>query len=227
MELEAVIEARLARDPGEAVQGCRLLYRMWALRVGDELAAVRDATAIVRPEGTVVVHLSHVVVAPAHRRTGVAALLRAVPVRLAREAWTRAGRAGRPNEVVLVAEMEPWDAAVPDRVTRLRAYATAGFSVIEPVALRYRQPDFRSPAEIDAGGGACLLPMWLLVRRVGREEETVMPREEVRAAVGALYAMYGAEFRRRDMALVWADWRGLDRADSRFALHSPIAIRTP
>ena len=43
--------------------------------------------------------------------------------------------------------------------------------MIDPRKVRYLQPDFRAPDEIDLGGGPKPLSLALIVRRVRREHE--------------------------------------------------------
>ena len=174
----------------------RLLYEMILVRRDGEFVAVRDHTAIRTRDGAqAVVHLSHNLVAPAARRTGLAGWLRALPVQAGRECL-----AGNNGPITLIAEMEYDDGRDPDRAIRLRAYEKAGFVKIDPRFVDYHQPDFRAPAEIDATGGARPLRFQLLIRRVGREEERTITGQEIRTLVQALYDIYGPQFRPHDMA---------------------------
>jgi GNAT superfamily N-acetyltransferase len=196
MERMGVIRDRLAWDPHRPMQGAARLYEMVVLRRRGAVAALRDHTAVVRldahghpVEGPVVVHLSHVWVDPAHRGSGLAAWLRAIPLQAARHAAQAIGCApGAP--VVLVAEMEPRDPAEPARMIRLRSYERAGFRLVDPQAAPYAQPDFR-PAELLAGETPQPIPLGLVLRRVGRELESTMPADELAAVVDAIYAVYG------------------------------------
>lgn len=196
METRSVIADRLAWDPGQPAPGAALAYELLVLRREGELAALRDHTAVVRlgaagrpAEGPVVVHLSHAFVDPAHRRTGLAAWLRALPLQAARRCAAASGLpAGGPT--VLVAEMEPPDPAEPRRLVRLRSYERAGFQKLDPAAAPYAQPDFRPP-EVLAGATPTAVPLALVLRRVGREAETSMPAAEVAAVVEAIYSVYG------------------------------------
>jgi GNAT superfamily N-acetyltransferase len=205
LEQQSVLAQRFGWDPSRPIKGYALLYEMIVLRSAGDIAAVRDHTAIVPVGGGVdeaapaVVHLSHVLVAPPWRRTGLTGWLRAWPILTARDCLRRAGRAtGAP--VTLVAEMEPLDPEYDNRTVRLLAYERAGFTKVDPAHVDYRQPDFRPAAEIDAGGGPRPLPMTLIVRRVNREAEPTLPARELRDIVRALYSMYGASFRGTDMA---------------------------
>jgi GNAT superfamily N-acetyltransferase len=204
LEQQAVLAQRFAWEPGRPVNGWSMRYEMIVLKSGGMIAAVRDHTAIVPASGThapdaAVVHLSHVLVAPAWRRTGLTGWLRAWPILTGRDCLRAAGRS-IDAPITLVAEMEPPDAEYNDRFVRLRAYERAGFKKVDPAHVDYHQPDFRAPIDIEASGGPRPLPMMLIVRRVGREAETTLPGDELRHVVRAIYGMYAATFRQADMA---------------------------
>jgi GNAT superfamily N-acetyltransferase len=190
LETRDVIAARFTADPA-------MCYEMILARVAGTIAAVRDQT-ILWFEGEVVVHLSHLLVAPEWRRSGLAGWMRAVALVSARAMATARGTPGAP--ITLVGEMEYDDGSDPRRAVRLTAYERAGFLKIDPRVVRYFQPDFRSPAEIDASGGALPLPFQLIIRRVGRETHRTIRGADVRRLVRALYTMYGTQFRPQDMA---------------------------
>jgi hypothetical protein len=209
IERRAVIAERLQWDPHRALDQYALLYELLAVMRGDELVAMRDHTAIAplsgcrgAEPGDVVVHLSHVLVEPPLRRSGMAAWLRAVPLQTARACAAAAGLR-QDTRVTLVAEMEPADGVTPTRIARLRSYERAGFLKLDPRALHYAQPDFRPAAEIEATG---LRPIALdlVVRRVGRERERRCSGAEAHAIASALYAMFGVHIRRQHMAPLWA-----------------------
>ena len=203
MEARRVIRERLAWDPAQplAIPGASplaraaLAYELLVLRRDGAIAALRDHTAVVRldaharPLGRpVVVHLSHALVEPAQRGTGLAAWLRALPLQAARRCARAAGCApGTP--VVLVAEMDPPGPESPARLARLRSYERAGFRKLDPDAAPYAQPDFRPP-EVLAGVTPEPVPLGLVLRRVGREADDAMPSAEVAAVVEAIYAVY-------------------------------------
>jgi len=97
MEARDVIADRLRWDPSHPLSLGRagraaLLYELLVVRSGEQVAALRDHTAVVRispqgrPFGPVVVHLSHSYVEPAYRGTGLIAWLRALPLQTARRA---------------------------------------------------------------------------------------------------------------------------------------------
>ncbi len=199
MESRDVIASRLAWDPRRSEGGCALLYEMLVVRRRGEIVAVRDHTAILRPgAGVVIVHLSHVLVEPALRGSGLASWLRALPVTTARRCAALAVGGASDVPVTLVAEMERDDGVTTAVVRRLRSYAKAGFSLVDPARLDYHQPDFRSAAEIDAS--ACTpLRLSLVIRRVGREQDRCVAGSEVAALVDALYRMFGVHLPDADM----------------------------
>ncbi|MBD2101884.1 hypothetical protein [Leptolyngbya sp. FACHB-261] len=199
MEQRETLSSRFQWQPQQRRRGYALLYQMLLLSLKDEFVGVRDHTAIA-DENQVVVHLSHALVSPQWRRTGIAGWLRALPLQTARECLKRAGLP--PLPITLVAEMEPLHLDHPGRLVRLLAYEKAGFQKIAlPIA--YAQPDFRPFAEIDATGPQPR-PLSLIVRRVGREHESTITSAEVQSLVRALYEMYATEFRSQDMAELFA-----------------------
>ena len=159
-----------------------------------EIAAVRDCfvTTDRRPEappgGRAHVLLSHTLVLPDHRRTGVGALMRHVPIALARErlvsdpavhghrVFFGSGRLGDGGSsapvadphILLFAEMDQVTADDRNTVIRLLAYGRAGFRVIPPTVLPFAQPDFRD--EVQRGDvDPQPLPFLCVVREVGRD----------------------------------------------------------
>jgi len=185
MEERGAIERRLAASPA-------MLYEMVLVKKQGRFAAVRDHTAITFA-GETVVHLSHNLVAPEFRRTGLAGWMRAFPIATARELAADAA-------ITLVAELEYADAGEMGSIWRLRAYERGGFRKIDPSTVRYHQPDLRSLEEIDRTGGARPLPMQLCARLVGQEDAESISGGRVRQIVEALYTVYGAGLRAADMA---------------------------
>jgi len=223
VEPREIIVQRLAWNPATALGNYWLRYEMILVRREGRFAAVRDHSAIVTCRSDVphaVVHLSHVFVDPAWRRTGLAGWLRAWPVQTARACLAAAGFLTT-SPITLVAEMEHADARFPNRAPRLQAYEKAGFKKVDSVAVNYFQPDFRPPEEIDAGGGPQPLPFALILRRVGRERESVIRGAEVREIVECLYQMYGAGFRPTDMAAVWQRLNDYPAAEAEIPLVAP------
>ena len=220
METREVIIERLNWQTMDSADGIGLRYEMAAVAHQDRLVAVRDHVAIAligESTPSLVVHLSHVVVEPAWRRTGLAAWLRALPVQTARDCAKRLGIA-ETIPMTLVAEMEHPIPHDESRMIRLKAYEKAGFRKLDPQVLDYRQPDFRPPETIDQSGGACPLPFGLIVRRIGLESEQTMPVDEARALVAALYRMYARSFRSKDMAGLWGRLNGWRPGGSSLAL---------
>lgn len=143
-------------------------YRMVLAWEGDTLVGVRDCYAdIDHDAGVCIMALSHSYVVPECRRTGLAALLRAMPATLGREVTARA--CVRPPEILLAAEMEPVDLADPASIIRLIAYGRSGFSILEPTRLPYTQPDFREPPPTLG------IPLMPVVRWTGRESAASVP----------------------------------------------------
>lgn len=191
MELRETLGLRFGLAP-------RMLYEMLLVRRGGEFVAVRDHTAAVA-EGGSVVHLSHNLIAPAARRTGLAGWLRAWPIQTARECLAANGVAVD-APVTLVAEMEYEAEDDTAREIRLRAYERGGFRKIDPAVVCYHQPDFRAFEIIDATGEARPLPFQLVVRQVGREGDETIAGREVRRLVRTIYGIYGPQFRPADLA---------------------------
>ena len=218
MERRSVIEARLAWDPNQPVGRAHLAYEMLVFRRHGELVAVRDHTAVVRldPEGAlvagpVVVHLSHALIEPAERGSGLAGWLRALPLATARRCAAAAGLASV-APVVLVAEM----VAHPNGGGPQRSYARAGFAKVDPACAPYAQPDFRAP-ELSP------LPYELVLRRVGRELERELPAEELAAIVESIYAVYGVHTPAPAIEPLRRAAAGWARARATFPLVSPVA----
>jgi len=205
IETRNVLERRLQWQPEVAYTGYAMLYEMIAVFEDRRLIAARDHTAIVRTDlaepGLTVVHLSHALIAPDWRRSGVGGWLRALPIQTAGECLTRAGQSPH-LPITLVAEMEMLDASDPSRLARLSAYEKAGFLKIDRQQLRYHQPDFRPPKLIDAAPPVRPLPMNLLLRRHGSPLSSTLSGAEVRAIVDSIYTMYAREFRASDMQAV-------------------------
>ncbi|MES2571201.1 MAG: hypothetical protein V4710_14235 [Verrucomicrobiota bacterium] len=197
-----------------------MLYEMVLLRHEEAFAAVRDQTAIPTANG-MVVHLSHNLVAPEWRRTGLAGWMRAFPLSTARRC---ASMNGMPPDfpLTLVAEMEHATEGAPERGIRLCAYEKAGFLKVDPSAFSYHQPDFRAPDQIDASGGARPLALQLLIRRIGQENDAlVISGAALGEIVGALYRMYGAQFRAHDMAHPALDLSRCPSPETRVRLVAP------
>lgn len=146
-------------------------YRLIVAWEGETFAGVRDCYIDFDPVAKLcVVALSHSWVAPAHRRSGLAAIFRALPVSLSREIIAdNPGVADFP--VLVIAEMEPVTADDPNSVVRLVAYGRSGFAVMDPQRMPYSQPDFRQTADSPFNS----IPLLGVVRWVGHEGATGLP----------------------------------------------------
>ncbi|HMY21719.1 MAG TPA: aminotransferase class III-fold pyridoxal phosphate-dependent enzyme, partial [Polyangium sp.] len=155
-------------------QNIRAFYHMSLVWEGQTLAAVRDDFGTVdRTTGSVVAFLSHSLVLPPYRRSGVAALIRSLPAPHARHDARALGV--KPTAVMLLAEMEMFEAHRNETLVRLSSYGRAGFRVVPPWHVPYAQPDFRDLAALQVE--AQPVPMMLLVRQVGEESsKTIEPR---------------------------------------------------
>jgi hypothetical protein len=226
MEKLPVIEARMGWAPQQPLNDHALLYEMIAIAARREIVAVRDHTAIVPRlrqaghRGRVLVHLSHLLVGPHMRGSGLSGWMRAFPIQTARECARLAG-GGAPDHITLVAEMEHPDGVTPDVMMRLRSYERAGFAKIGPEQVRYCQPDFRAAETIDMTS-VRPLPLALVIRRLGREAETSMSGAEVREIVAALYTMFGATMREDHMAPLWSLVDHLPGPSDRVPLRRPL-----
>jgi hypothetical protein len=227
MEHPEVIAGRLAWDPAEPVGSAALFYELLVLRQADEIVAVRDHTAVVRLDARghpraepTVVHLSHALIEPAHRGSGLAGWLRALPLEAARRCAQAAARAGAP--IILVAEMEHPDPSDAAGMTRLRSYERAGFRKIDPAAAPYDQPDFRLPTLLE-GKTPVSLPLALIVRRVGAEDEDTLPAAEVAAVVQSIYAVYAVHLAPEAVEPLRAAANAWTARDEPFRLVAPTA----
>lgn len=206
METREVIAKRLEVEPEKPVGGYAMLYHLTLLFARDECVGVRDHTAIMSEDfSDAVVHLSHVLVLPKFRRRGLSAIMRTLPINTAKECAKRAGRAKAP--VTLLCEMEPKDLTVLDNKIRRTSYEKASFKALGS-ALGYAQPDFRKASQIDADPlGTKPIPFDILLRRVGRENDSCVSEHEVISCVELIYAMYSHSFRFNEMqpCLQWLD----------------------
>lgn len=221
VEQPTILSRRLLWNGDRLVEGCALRYRMVLLKSQGKLAAVRDHTAIVSERiGGAIVHLSHSFVAPEWRRTGLAGWLRALPIQTARKCLAAQQRPAD-SPITLAGEMKFLDRDDPSTFVRLKAYEKAGYLMIDPRRVGYLQPDFRTPDEIDLSGGPRPLSLALVVRRVGKEKERTLSGAEALDIAQALYRMYGASFRQRDMAPLEASLQNYPARDELVDLLPP------
>lgn len=224
IERPEIISRRMLWNPSEMREGRALQYCMILATAEGKLAAVRDHTAILLANAPgAIVHMSHNLVAPEWRRSGLAGWFRSYPITTAREVLALHGRSHN-APITLVGEMETYDAAYPARVVRLAAYEKAGYKKVDPSRVHYLQPDFRAPQNIDQNGGVHPIPLCLIIRRVGREEENFITGAEVRQIVCSLYKMYGSEFRARDMAAVYQSLETYPPDEEQIPLLPPTAV---
>lgn len=155
-----------------------------------DLAGARDCFVTVSEARRVcLVFLSHALVLPAYRRTGLAVILRSMPATLGRAAIKETFGADRAADLLLAAEMEPVDPTDPDTVVRLLAYGRSGFSVIAPDHLPYLQPDFRDLAAL--GVPARPIPLMPVVRWVGNEDRVEVPNRLAMAFDRHIHGVHG------------------------------------
>src|SRR5262245_26690366 len=127
MEKRPVIETRLGWRPTQPINQHALLYEMIVVEQRGEILALRDHTAVVsQPHGErssprVIVHLSHLLLEPRMRGSGLSGWMRAFPIQAGRECADGAG-SHHLDAITLVAEMEPADGVTPAVMKRLRSY---------------------------------------------------------------------------------------------------------
>lgn len=208
VEPPEVLAERMRWDGHFTHDGCALRYRLALVMAAGKFAAVRDHTAIILPDHPeAIVHLSHNLVAPEWRRSGLAGWLRALPIQTARNCLTAQGRRSD-DPITLVGEMEHPDPDNPASLVRLTAYEKAGYVKIDPARINFYQPDFRPAEQIDRDGAPRPIPMMLLVRRIGREGEHEIRGEEVARIAEALYRMYSTGFRTKDLQPLFESLKG-------------------
>lgn len=191
MESREVVTSRLRGAFEIETPPLHVRYFLITAREADgTLCGVRDlCVSVDRQSLRCVVYLAHTLVLPAWRRTGLAALLRAVPATLARREVASLGGDPKSADILLAAEMEPVDPRARDTVIRLLAYGRSGFAVIPPAILPYCQPDFR---DLEPGGAEPRpIPLIAVIRWIGQEHRRTVPVAVAEAYVRHLYAVYG------------------------------------
>ncbi|AKT36975.1 hypothetical protein [Chondromyces crocatus] len=169
--------------------------------------------------------LSHTLVLPPYRRSGLAALLRAAPVGLCRQALTAAGLDPSTSEIILFAEMEPAVAEEPDTIIRLLAYGRAGFSVIPPALFPYVQPDFRDLVTL--GVPPAPIPLLAVIRQVGEETRRTIPRARAEGCLRQIHAIHACDNRPEDIqAFQDHTARALSRASGKEIPLLPLPVGT-
>ena len=205
LEPSSLLNERLHWDPLEIQNHRSLAYEILMIKKNHRIVALRDhsiITTLHQHSAESIVHLSHAWIAPEFRRQGLSGWLRALPIQKARECLSKL-RHSPQSSITLVAEMEPLETHSPERVTRLQSYSKAQFSVLDPTRIRYTQPDFRHAIEIDQSGGPRPIHLLLLLRRLGREQETSISASHAKTIIESLYHMYSQSFRPQDMLPLW------------------------
>lgn len=199
MERRKVLAQRMTWDAAKMTDGYAMQYEMMLVRCGNRVAAVTDQTAILLEGSTdVIVHHSHILVAAEWRRTGLAGWVRALPLMTARKVLHAHGR-GETGTMTIVGEMEHHDPGEPSTLIRLAAMEKAGYKKVDPRRVSYLQPDFRARDKTGRGPSRPV-PLALVLRRVGRETESIVPGSEIRRITDALYHMYGCGLHAADIA---------------------------
>ena len=223
MEQASVIARRLQWLPEQLINGASMQYALQLVTHAGEFVAVRDHTVIIlESEPRAVVHLSHNLVAPEWRRSGIAGWMRALPVATAMDSL-QSLRLRITSPITLIGEMEHFDPTRSATLVRLTAYEKAGFKMVDPSRVIYLQPDFRDPSEIDLSSGPQPLPLTLMLRRIGREAEDFVGGAEILHGVKALYKMYASEFRAADMHQVYESLKAYPASRDRIPLKPPTS----
>lgn len=221
METREVLAQRFQWDPAQVDGDFALYYEMAVYKTAqDNITLVGDYSVILSHTAIAagqpaVVHLSHIL-APDNmlpRSTGetrhkshAKTRMYDVTVAATRKALRLAGLP-ESTPIVLAGEMEPifdpdqvlTEEQTKERRTRVALFLHAGLSLVDPNAIHYFQPDFRTPELIDASGGCELVKLYLMLRRMEREAENTMPAAEVRHVANCLYHMYSHGIRPQDM----------------------------
>ncbi len=161
---------------GPELEGRYLLVGLWA---NQDLVAARSAYLDLDHGRKVSMGvLSQVYIRPEWRRSGIGALLRAVPEELAR------AQGGPGYTSMLLCEMEPLDSQDPDSLNRLLAYGKAGFRALDPKRVPYSQPEFR------LGLAHTGLPLLVLLKLLEEEEAERVPVPTVEAIPRLFYTCH-------------------------------------
>lgn len=194
------LERRAVVDRWLAAPAPRPYHLLVALDAEGRVAAVRDCHVRVDAgANAVVAYLAHVLVLPEHRRSGLASVMRAAPLALARRA---ASALPEGADLLLAGEMEPPDPSDPATLVRMAAYGKAGYSAIDPESLPYCQPDFRDlERSLDP---ARPIPLVAIVRWVDHERSATLPTRLARAYLENLYAVFATHCRAQDLEVLRA-----------------------
>lgn len=204
MEREEAIRQFLIDDSYEPTPtGTFIRYFLIVAKDRDgRICGVRDGSVLVNPKyeaDLCVVYLSHIFTVPEARGTVVSYWLRIAPMELATQYLKDLHALGKitlplPDEpgksfgmrIDLAAEMEYF--SPEDRISwqRILFYGRGGFDAIDPRHFPYTQPDFREPDVVKKTGDRPV-PFMVLLRRMGREKQALLPIDEARAVMRLLY----------------------------------------
>lgn len=230
MEREDAIRRYMTDDSFDpTASGTYVRYFLLAAKnAKGELCGVRDGSVLVNPAydpDLCVVYLSHIYMFEQSRGTVLSYWLRIAPVEIAVQYLADLHARGRivlpapesPSRYFgmrldLAAEMEYF--SPDDRISwqRILFYGRGGFDAVNPRHFPYLQPDFRDPDVIRRTGNIPV-PFMILVRRMGREREAMMPIDEASGLMRLLYDDFAChcapEFLENSLQLV------LDRLEER------------
>jgi hypothetical protein len=204
MEREEAIQQFLKDDSYEPTpSGTFIRYFLLVARDREgNIRGVRDGSVLVNPsyaEDLCVVYLSHIFTIPEARGTVLSYWLRIAPMELAIQYLKDLHTLGKISlplpdapgksfgmRVDLAAEMEYF--SPEDRISwqRILFYGRGGFDAIDPRHFPYLQPDFRDPDVVKETGDRPI-PFMVLLRRMGRESQALLPIDEARAVMRLLY----------------------------------------
>jgi hypothetical protein len=204
MEREQAIRQFLVDDSYEPTPSGTFIryFLLVAKDKAGNIRGVRDGSVLVNPayaEDLCVVYLSHIFTIPEARGTVLSYWLRIAPMEIAIQYLKDLHALGKiklplpdtPGKsfgmrVDLAAEMEYF--SPEDRISwqRILFYGRGGFDAIDPRHFPYLQPDFREPDVVKKTGDRPL-PFMLLLRRMGRERQALLPIDEARAVMRLIY----------------------------------------
>jgi len=230
MERIEAVKSFLLEDPYEPTAAGTFMRYFLLVAKDDQgrLLGARDGVILLNPayDATLtVVFLSHIVMKPEARGTVLSYWLRIAPVELAVQYLQDLHQMGKiqlpaPDQpgrnfgmqIDLAAEMEYFSPEDPVSLQRILFYGRGGFDAINPRYFPYRQPDFRDP-EIIAKTGNQPVPFMMLLRRLGRERQAVIPTDEARAVMRLLYDDFATHCSVENLTDALEDV--LDKLDSR------------
>lgn len=204
MERKEVIEGFLSAGPFRmASSGTFIKYFLLVAKNQEgKLCGVRDGTVLLNTRyapDLCVVYLSHIYMLPEARGTVMSYWLRIAPVEIAMGHMAALHAQGKivlpaplsPGKhfgmkIDLAAEMEYFTPEERQSWERLLFYGRGGFDAINPRHFPYRQPDFRDPEIIRATENTPV-PFMILLRRIGRERQAMLPIQEAQAIMRLIY----------------------------------------